>query len=87
MKYTLEQALKAKEELIKLGFCKEEDFYLDEDAHECGFLKGEYFIKSYGDDDFFISAYQSYTDYLYSIDKEAQRTEEEYFLNLYANEE
>ena len=87
MKYTLEQALKAKEELIRLGFYKEEDFYLDEDAHEFGFHEGEYFINTFGDDDSFISAYQNYIDYLYSIDKEVQEREEEYFLKLYADEE
>lgn len=87
MKYTLKQALKAKEELIRLGFYKEEHFYLDEDAHECGFLKGEYFINTFGDDDSFISAYEHYNGYLYSIDKEAQEREEEYFLKLYADEE
>ena len=87
MKYTLEQALKAKEELIKLGFYKEEDFYLDEDAHECGFLKGEYFLNTFPYDDSLVSAYENYTGYLYSIDEKAQRTEEEYFLKLYASRE
>jgi hypothetical protein len=86
MEYTLEQALKAKEELIKLGFYKEEHFYLDEDAHECGFLKGEYFLNTFPYDDFLVSAYEHYNGYLYSIDEEAQKAEEEYFLNLYADE-
>ena len=87
MNYTLKEALKAKEDLIKLGFYKEEHFYLDEDAHECGFIKGEYFMNTFGDDDSLISAYEHYMNYLYSIDKEAQEAEEEYFLKSYVDEE
>ena len=61
-KYTLEDALKAKEELIKLGMPENDFYFADEIDTECGFLLGEPLL---ADDDFAVSAYRMYTDKLF----------------------
>lgn len=77
MIYTLEEALKAKEELIKLGIT-EKDFYpADEVDTECGFLLGEPLLC---DDDFSVSAYQLYKDKLFWEEHEDDYID--YMLNL-----
>lgn len=62
MKYTLEEAFKAKEELIKLGMPEEDFFLADEIDEECGFLLGEPLLCH---DDFNVSAYNLYKDKLF----------------------
>lgn len=61
-KYTIKEALKAKEELIKLGMPEEDFFYADAIDEECGFLLGEPLLSN---DDFAVSAYQLYLDKLF----------------------
>lgn len=79
-KHTLAAGFDAMKRLIELDF-KSEDFgFAEEDLEEVGFLPGEPVLFDQDGDP--TSAYQMYQDYLYSIDKDAQKMEEEFNLLL-----
>lgn len=85
-KYNLQQAIEAKEQLVKLGLFKEEDFYYEEETpfmcqeYETGMLLGEPYIYC-GEDNDVESAYNLYTSYLWANDEEAQEKYVDYMLN------
>lgn len=64
--YTIEDCLLAKQELIRLGLKKEEDFYLHEACYSDGYLEKEPMIKSKDDD--CVSALSLYNQFLWSED-------------------
>lgn len=57
LSHTLENCFIAKIELIKLGYAKESDFFINDDENHLGYLIGEPMLYS-GDD--YISALDSY---------------------------